>query len=243
MTDKEARRLQNHPSKELKSAMNWRPNVKIDLLIGMENSGLQPTKIEPTVDDKLTVFKTCLVSNVPCQYILGGVTADKNSCQNKSKTCHFIKASDFKEAEDFGVSPLRSCKSCLKREECSHKNSHMSFKEQQELSRIEENLDYNEKTMNWVAKYPLTESPEEVQGTYNGAEKCLASLVEKPGATTPLRVVTNSSFKSRRTQKAMNDILVKGPSSLNNLYHILLKFRSYGVGMTGDVNSFTTGLK
>ena len=158
----------------------------------------------------------------------------------------------------------------------------MTFKEQQELSRIEENLQYNEEGMHWVAKYPLIESPDEVQGTYNGAEKCLASLerrltkaglqdaytgqindflsrnvvskmtpeemekepayfvphnyVEKPGATTPLRVVTNSSFKSRRTQKAMNDILVKGPSSLNNLYHILLKFRSYGVGMTGDVN-------
>ena len=70
LTDKEARRLQNHPSEELKSAMNWRPNGKIDLLIGMEKSGLQPTKIEPTVDDKLTVFKSCLISNVPCQYIL-----------------------------------------------------------------------------------------------------------------------------------------------------------------------------
>ena len=154
LTDKEARRLHNHSSKELQSAMNWRPNGKINLLIGMENACLQPTKLESMIDDRLAIFKSCLVSTVPCQYILGGIASIKNSCPNKSKTCHFIKASDFKEAEDFGVSPLRSCKTCLRCNECSYKNSHMTFREQQEFSRIEENLEYNEKTMNWVAKYP-----------------------------------------------------------------------------------------
>ena len=33
LTDKEAKRLHNHPSEELRTAMNWRPNGKIDLLI------------------------------------------------------------------------------------------------------------------------------------------------------------------------------------------------------------------
>ena len=160
----------------------------------------------------------------------------------------------------------------------------MTFKEQEELKRIEENLQYNKQGMHWVAKYPLLEDPEEVSGTYGGAKKCLASLekrlmkaklqdayegqiedflsrnviakmtpeeiangsqayfvphnfVEKPDSlSTPLRVVTNSSFKSQKTNKSMNDILVKGPASLNNLYHILLRFRSYRVGITMDVH-------
>ena len=156
----------------------------------------------------------------------------------------------------------------------------MTYKEQKELERIQENLEYSEAEKQWTAKYPLLEDPDEVSGTYGGAKKCLQSLekrlekaglqkeyegqiedflsrnviakmtpeeianntreyfvphnyVEKPGATTPLRIVTNSSFKSLKTQRSMNDILVKGPSNLNNLYHILLRFRSY---MTMDVN-------
>ncbi len=283
LTDKEARRLHNHPSKELQMAMNWRPNGKIHLLIGMENAALQPTKIEPMVDDKLAIFRSAVKSTVPCPFILGGTVSTKNAYQNKSKMCHFIRATDFKESEDYGVSPLRSCKNCMQCKECSYGNSHMTYKEQKELERIQENLEYNEIEKQWIARYPLIEDPEEVAGTYNGAKKCLQSLekrlekaglqkeyegqindflsrnviakmtreeianekqayfvphnfVEKPGATTPLRIVTNSSFKSPKTQKSMNDILVKGPSSLNNLYHILLRFRSYEVGMTGDVN-------
>ena len=87
--------------------------------------------------------------------------------------CHFIKATDFKEAEDYGVSPLRSCKSCVQCKECSYGNSHMTFKEQKELERIQENLEYNETEKQWTAKYPLLEDPGEVSGTYGGAKKCL----------------------------------------------------------------------
>ena len=159
LTDKEARRLHNHPSEELKMAMDWRPNGRIDLLIGMEKSGLQPAKNEPVIDEKLTIFKSCLVSKIPCQYILGGVIETKNVCPNKAKTCHFIRASDFKEGEDYGVLPLRSCKTSLKCTECSYKNSHMTFREQQELMKIQENLEYSEAEKQWTAKYPLLEDP------------------------------------------------------------------------------------
>ena len=51
-------------------------------------------------------------------------------------------------------------------------------------------------------------------------------------ASTPVRLVVNSAlqFKGR----SLNSMLMKGPSSLNDLYDVLLRFRSYPVGL-GDV--------
>ena len=134
----------------------------------------------------------------------------------------------------------------------------MSFREQKELERIQDALEYDEEQGRWKVKYPLLEPPENAAGTFHAAKKCLQSLekrlhraglaqkyedqindfisrgvigkmtpeelknndenqyycvhnfVEKEDSTTPVRIVTNSSFKSPKTQKSMNDILVKG---------------------------------
>ena len=49
--------------------------------------------------------------------------------------------------------------------------------------------------------------------------------VLKDSATTPLRVVTNSSVKNG--QYSLNDLMPKGPNSLNDMLEVILRFRVY----------------
>ncbi len=58
--------------------------------------------------------------------------------------------------------------------------------------------------------------------------------VLKPGSlSTPVRLVSNSSFRNGATN--LNDLMVKGPNSLADLYSNLLKFRSYQVTLVFDI--------
>ena len=58
--------------------------------------------------------------------------------------------------------------------------------------------------------------------------------VFKEGSTTPLRVVVNSSFKNG-TELSLNDILIKGPNVLNDLFTVLIRWRLFPVAFTGDI--------
>ena len=49
--------------------------------------------------------------------------------------------------------------------------------------------------------------------------------VLKDSSSTPLHVVTNSSFKNGKY--SLNDILPKGPNSLNDMLEVTLQFRAY----------------
>ena len=48
--------------------------------------------------------------------------------------------------------------------------------------------------------------------------------------STPLRVVVNSAMPNNGSGPCPNDIWPKGPNSLNNLFEVLTKFRSYEMG-------------
>ena len=69
--------------------------------------------------------------------------------------------------------------------------------------------------------------------------------VYKPGSlSTPVRLVSNSLFRNGSTN--LNDITVKGPNTLADIYNNLFKFRSYQVALVFDItkayNSIKTGL-
>ena len=67
--------------------------------------------------------------------------------------------------------------------------------------------------------------------------------VLKDSTTTPIRLVSNSSFSNGST--ALNDLLVKGPNTLNCLFTNLVIFRGYEVALVGNIskayNSIKTG--
>ena len=54
--------------------------------------------------------------------------------------------------------------------------------------------------------------------------------------TTPLRLCMNSSMKFRGI--SLNEILMKGPSSLNNIFSVLVNFRAYPVAFVKDISKF-----
>ena len=58
--------------------------------------------------------------------------------------------------------------------------------------------------------------------------------VYKPGSlSTPVRLVSNSSFRNGSTN--LNDITVKVPNTLADMYDNLFKFRSYEVALVFDI--------
>ena len=70
--------------------------------------------------------------------------------------------------------------------------------------------------------------------TYHEVEK-------EDSATTPLRIVMNSSLKYRG--KSLNDILMKGPNTLSDLFKIQLKFRCYVFPMVCDIKKMYHSIK
>ena len=58
--------------------------------------------------------------------------------------------------------------------------------------------------------------------------------VNKDSVTTPLRIVYDCSFK-QGDQPSLNKCLQPGPSLLNNLTGILLRFRLHQCGITADI--------
>ena len=69
--------------------------------------------------------------------------------------------------------------------------------------------------------------------------------VFKPGSlSTPVRLVSNSSFNNGTTN--LNNLTVKGPNTLADIFENLLKFRSYQIALVFDIskayNSIRTGM-
>ena len=61
-------------------------------------------------------------------------------------------------------------------------------------------------------------------------------VIDPGSATTPLRLVTNSSLADPRTGISLNSILAKGPKFLNDMFEILIRFRVYLRGLISDVS-------
>ena len=61
-------------------------------------------------------------------------------------------------------------------------------------------------------------------------------VVDPSSATTPLRLVTNSSLADPRTGISLNSILAKGPKILNDMFEILVRFRVYERALISDVS-------
>ena len=102
--------------------------------------------------------------------------------------------------------------------------------------RLEE---FNEQIANTVARGVFKELSMEEANNYVGPVNCI-TIVETfksgPLATTPIRLCMNSSMKFRGV--SLNDLLVKGPSALNNIFGVTLGFRRHKVGFVKDLSKF-----
>jgi hypothetical protein len=60
----------------------------------------------------------------------------------------------------------------------------------------------------------------------------------KPGSTSPIRICMNSRMKQPGTRLSLNDILMKGPSSLADLFAVTLGFREHRYAAAKDFSKF-----
>ena len=103
---------------------------------------------------------------------------------------------------------------------------------------------YNKQFEDAVERGVFEEVKEEDVNSYEGPVNYI-TITEafKSGehATTPIRLCMNSSMKYQG--KSLNDILLKGPASLNDIYSVLLNFRGYKVGFVKDISKFYQSVK
>ena len=69
------------------------------------------------------------------------------------------------------------------------------------------------------------------------------SVLNDQSASTPVRVVTDSALKNCYTGPSLNELLLKGPNSLNNMFQVLIRWRSYPVSLTWDLSKAYHSLK
>ena len=82
----------------------------------------------------------------------------------------------------------------------------------------------------------LEEITKEEEEDYKGPVNYITyHVVENPGsASTPYRLVINSSLKFKG--RSLNDILMKGPNALQNLFGVQIRFRTHLYGLCCDLS-------
>ena len=59
--------------------------------------------------------------------------------------------------------------------------------------------------------------------------------VRKESSTTPIRIVYDCSCRQSQDQPSLNDCLMVGPTFLNDMCGILLRFRTHRYGLSTDI--------
>ena len=85
--------------------------------------------------------------------------------------------------------------------------------------------------------------PKEEEEDYDGETWYVPhhEIIKVDSSSTPVRVVINTSV--RFNGLSLNEIMIKGPNALNNMFTILLNFRSYPVALIGDVKKMYHSIK
>ena len=104
---------------------------------------------------------------------------------------------------------------------------------------------YHDEMRKYIERGTFVKLTDEEISTYEGPHQWISHHgVLKSSVTTPLRVVTNSSFDNGG--HSLNSCLAKGPNSLNDMNQIMLRFRCYPVACLFDLskayNTMMTGV-
>ena len=81
------------------------------------------------------------------------------------------------------------------------------------------------------------EIPEDEMKNYDGPIFYIThhEVYKEESSSTPVRIVLNTSLKNKDGM-SLNDVMMKGPNSLNNIFGIQLRFRSYPCALVGDIS-------
>ena len=97
---------------------------------------------------------------------------------------------------------------------------------------------YNSELQKFIDRGALRKLSQDEIESYGGPVSYVTHHgVAKPGsATTPLRIVTNSSLRNRNANLSPNQCMQEGPNALSSLLEVLLGFRMYEVALVYDMS-------
>ena len=107
------------------------------------------------------------------------------------------------------------------------------------LDKTKQMPQFNEQFQDAVDRGVFREISREEADRYKGPVNYVTiteAYKEGDQVTTPLRLCMNSSMRYQGV--SLNDLLMKGPSALNNIYSVLLNFRTYPVAFVKDLSKF-----
>jgi len=113
---------------------------------------------------------------------------------------------------------------------------------EKKLIKKKEIEEFNEVFMESVERGVFRKLSETEIEEWSGPVNYITTVVaykEGPHSTTPLRICMNSSMRQPSpVGKSLNDILMKGPSALADLFAVTLGFREYRYALTKDLSKF-----
>ena len=96
--------------------------------------------------------------------------------------------------------------------------------------------DYNEEFKKFLSRGVISEVSKEEIKQYTGPKNYIShhGVLQPWKITTPLRIVSNSSQENNGS--SLNQCIPKGPNCLCDLHKLLLRFRTYEVGLIYDLS-------
>ena len=151
----------------------------VDLLVGMGNMSIMPTKI--AIKGELALFSSKFGSGKLLGGSLGGAGGQRlvGVAEGAELVAHTESSRiklDFLSSEAYGVDVPRRCLTCRGCKECNFKNSQITFEELTELTNIESKLVLDVQAKKWATEYSYKQDPSILQDNYSQAFACMASL-------------------------------------------------------------------
>ena len=102
---------------------------------------------------------------------------------------------------------------------------------------------YREQFKDFIKRGVFKELSKEDMNKYQGPVHYTThhEVFNEGSVTTPVRIVCNSSLKYEGVSH--NDILMKRPNTLNDMYAIIVRFRTYPIAIVGDISKMYHSVK
>ena len=111
----------------------------------------------------------------------------------------------------------------------------MKKQEKRLLNNNEAADQYRKAFQEFIDRGVISEITQEEQNSWSGPVFYISAheVFKEDSSSTPIRIVVNPSLKYQG--RSLNDLLMKGPNTLNDLFGILLRFRTHTYGLVADI--------
>ena len=204
---------------DVPEAVLHRPQGRVDLLVGLRNSGLHGKDVHEC--GNLRILK----ARLGCGWAIRGTheslqfsstsqrpsySAELHAIRNADKEVpdghsifHIVttleKAAEFHELAELGTTPIPACERCVGCTDCTFRRTKLSREDQEVVNRIEASLQVDEVTGRMSGTYPWKPCVERMRSNLRQAEKIQTSVERHM-----LKAGTHAGF-TEEVQKSIDD--------------------------------------